>query len=879
MNAIPFLTIRCRKISCDTPDVSHESWTWFVRKWLRILVLPCLCVAFSVSLLPAEDEPFLATVVNPNAVLRSGPGDDYYATNHIAAGQMLEVYYIIDDIWCAVRPPMGSFTWVDARNVRLDKNQIGEVLINGVSARVGSELSNSCGAVQVVLDRGEKVFVFERIETPNDIDTPVWYKIAPPAGEFRFIRLAELQFDNNIDDTQDNIETQSPILLVSGVQPQEQTSRPSSSQLSKVVVPPGSLPMPGASRNSDGTVSNQAVRIAANTRANTADPQPVASADPGIDSDDFREVLGQLKLDLADALLGQETANETMQSLGHQARMLHQTAPNPNDRAEAYQLIVGIERATRVRRHEAGQNRSGDTTSPTTVQEDTRYDSRVMQLPDNSNTNVPEPPPQTPLLRQPSRSTTPGTKSTGTPQRLALPRLEMTDTPAINTTPEPNYAEPIEQYSAPGSFFDRSGRHVAAQDNTGQYANPSAGHYSGQQDFEIYLDQNGRYTDASGHILDGQTLGAILQGADVVLMYDPRTGGYQQVSQHQMQSGQFPGTDRQPDVPQKSWLQRLINGELFQSDTPQSQQYDHSQYGTSPFGSGYAPYTYQSAYGNHGYAPPQQQQQPTKQGMFYTSQPSLIAQQPRRNHNAMPGRYPNNDPPRGWQGRQQAPQQGQGVFPNMIPQEITLPDGVQVPGEMVVYDESQGINLLGNTQNVPQQDQLALLLQQMAAPTMTPVTDTIPIINPQSGYGASQSNLPMTEAESNMRTFQLRSARQEELPNRNANHQVTGRLENGVGRVSKDAFDAIGKLGRVRNASDDMSQYALVDAGGKTICLVTPTPGVELSPYIGQTIGVTGIRGNYVHEGETFRHISAKAVYPVQVASGAVQNAESRVQR
>jgi len=166
---------------------------WFV----RVLLLACLFAGFSVTMLPAEmlpesDEPCLATVIGQNAFLRSGPGDDYYATNRIAAGQVLEVYYVIDDLWCAVRPPSGSFTWVDARNVRLGKNQVGEVLINGVSARVGSELGNMCGAVQVVLDSGEKVFVFERIETPGDIDTPVWYKIAPPAGEFRFVRLADL---------------------------------------------------------------------------------------------------------------------------------------------------------------------------------------------------------------------------------------------------------------------------------------------------------------------------------------------------------------------------------------------------------------------------------------------------------------------------------------------------------------------------------------------------------------------------------------------------------------------------------------------------------------------------------------------------------------
>ena len=841
------------------------------------MLLSCLFVALtsiSITLLPAEDEPFLATAIGQNTTLRSGPGDEYYATNRVDVGQMLEVYYVIDDQWCAVRPPTGSFTWVDARNVRLDKNQVGVVLINGVNARVGSELSNSCGAVQVVLDRGEKVFVFERVETPNDNDTPVWYKIAPPAGEFRFIRLTELQFDH-VPETVEQpqvLQTQSPIILVSGVQ--EQTSRPStnpsrqgSSQLSSIVMPPNSLPIPGASRNSGNaatnqTTPNQDVRIAANTRPsdnpattqNTqANTQANAMGNSGIDSNDFREIFEQLKLDLADALLEQETANETMQSLGHQARMLYQSATNQNERAEAYQLIAGIERATRVRRHETEQNHSDNTVTKTNshnnTQSDERYDRRVVQLPDVPDTDESEASPPTPPLQLPSQ------KPAGTSPRLALPRHDMGNMstltpPEINTTPEPNYAAPIEQYSAQESFFDRSGRHVAAQSHPDQHI--------GQQDFEIYL-ANGRYVDASGQPLDSQTLSAILQGADVVLMYDPQTGGYQQMSQQQLQYGQYPGTSRQPNSPQKNWLQRLVSGELFQSEKTQGQQLNtQQQFGQVSMGSGYAPHTYQSTYGNNGYAPAQQS---AKQGLFATSQQSLIPQQQNRN-NAMPGMYPNNTP-RGWQGQMQGLGQGQAMPPAMM-QEITLPDGVQVPGEMVIYDESQGINLLGNAQNASQPDQLALLLQQMSTPTMT---GNMAVTNSQTDYRTPQVNLPVTEAETRMRTVQLRSDRQEAAPNRNANHQVTGHLENGVGRVSSAAFDGIGKLGRVKNAGGDMPQFALVDASGKTICLVTPTPGVELGTYINKTIGITGILGNYVHEGETFRHISAKAVYPIAASS------------
>jgi len=447
----------------------------------------------------------------------------------------------------------------------------------------------------------------------------------------------------------------------------------------------------------------------------------------------------------------------------------------------------------------------------------------------------------------------------------------------------------MEPYSAQESFFDDSGRHVTSQNDAGQgYARQDQ--YATQQDIEIYLDQHGRYVDASGNVLDGRTLGAILHGADVVLMYDPKTGGYQQLSQQNLRGGQFPGAGRQQAAPQKSWLQRLVSGELFQSDDKsQNQQhrypqqgYSQYQYQDDPFppGSGHAPYTWESAYGddtgfyggnfngNYGgnYGQNTARQQPAKQqGFFATSQPSLIAQsrQPNpRNPNAMPGMVPND---------RQHP-----MFHGMIPQEITLPDGVPA-GEVIVYDESRGVNLFGNMQsvagrnapNASEQDQLAVLLQQMAMPTASPtMTNGMPTNNPQPGYVTPRVNLPMTEAETRMRQFQLRSAQQSEPPrhstSNNANHQVAGRLENGVAKVSGDAFDAIGKLGRVTNLGDDTKRYALVGANGKAICLVTPTPGVALEPYLDQTVGITGIWGLYVREGDSFRQISAKAVYPIQ---------------
>ena len=846
----------------------------------------------------ANDEPFLARVANVDVCLRSGPGDDYYATNLIEAGQMLEVYYVIDDHGCAVRPPAGSYTWVDARNIQLGNNHVGEVLINGVKARVGSELGNMCGTTQVMLDRGERVFVFERVETPNDIDTPVWYKIAPPAGEFRFIRMSDLQFERasmaeSLDMTEQTVDyesdqpkplqMQSPIIQVSDMQPQRNAtqsqapSRPSTRPaVSSQVVPPGSLAVPSSLSQNNQT--------------------PQQPTGPGIDSDDFREILEQLKLDLSEAVIEQETAVDTMQSLSHQARMLYQAASDTNDRAEVYRLIAGIERVTRVRQADAE-------TAVVSRETPDRNDGRVMQLTRandtatnaNASTNG-----TNNAASSPKRPSTTAKKSQPADQLGQLP-IPRTDT--MYTTPEPDYADHIAQYSAQESFFDHNGQYYRGGSGTHglhtQYF--SEGQYQGNQELEFYIDENGRYVDASGQMVDEQTLNAILQNADSVLMLDPNSGEYYEMPRQNGTGGHYAGMSNGSAPPKKSWVQRFISGEMFQkNDMPANpQQYARSFDGQQvPTGSGYAPYTHQLAYGNHATT---QQTPKSKGGFFASSQPSILPQQQDNNNrvsqnmtrtgnayrNMIPGNVANSHGmPQAWP---------QGMPPVM--QEIPLPEGVEIQGEVVVYDESQGVNLLSNMQNPSQTDQIALLIQHMGTPTASGVTlpAASPIVQGNiASPGNSQPRLPLTEAESRMlgrsptniaspqntpaRPVQLMamqqntnapngSASQATLaggsPHKTANHQVTGRLENGVGQVSADAFDAIGKLGRVKNASDEMPKYALADENGKPICLLSPAVGIELNSHIDQTVGITGVKGSYSRDGKTIPHIAVGAVYPI----------------
>ena len=136
-------------------------------------------------------EPYTAAITADGTVVRSGPGDEFYPTSQLQTGNKVEVHYE-QGKWYAIRPPIGSFSWVSAQFVDLGSNNIGTVLAEGLASRIGSDFSDDCDTVQVALKKGEPVLVLERREMPENSASPVWLKIAPPSGEFRWIHRSAL---------------------------------------------------------------------------------------------------------------------------------------------------------------------------------------------------------------------------------------------------------------------------------------------------------------------------------------------------------------------------------------------------------------------------------------------------------------------------------------------------------------------------------------------------------------------------------------------------------------------------------------------------------------------------------------------------------------
>lgn len=137
----------------------------------------------------AELKPnhYKATVVRAKADVFSGPGGQYYRTGVLTEGTTVEVHRTAGG-YLGVRPPEGSFSWAPGDDLQEVEPGIAEVQRDGVPSRVGSLLTEDRNVVHIRLAQGERVRVLSR----TMIDGAEWAQIAPPAGEFRWVRAEDV---------------------------------------------------------------------------------------------------------------------------------------------------------------------------------------------------------------------------------------------------------------------------------------------------------------------------------------------------------------------------------------------------------------------------------------------------------------------------------------------------------------------------------------------------------------------------------------------------------------------------------------------------------------------------------------------------------------
>ena len=132
--------------------------------------------------------PYVAYIAKDGAYVRSGPGQRNYPTGQLQQGYAVQVFRHDGKGWCAIRPPEESFSWLATHEVKPLNQGLAEVVSERAVARVGSRLSQTRSAVQVMLPLGEKVALLQ--SEPND--DPRWLRIKAPAGEFRWVAADHL---------------------------------------------------------------------------------------------------------------------------------------------------------------------------------------------------------------------------------------------------------------------------------------------------------------------------------------------------------------------------------------------------------------------------------------------------------------------------------------------------------------------------------------------------------------------------------------------------------------------------------------------------------------------------------------------------------------
>ena len=156
---------------------------------IRVALACALLACTQADRAAAESSPYQARVIAGGAPVHSGPGDNFYPTDTLTQGDTVEVYREKPGGWLAIRPPAGSYSWVAERDLMVKDGGLAEVVRDDVASRIGSRLNDRHNAAQVRLKKGESVEVLGE----ENISGEKWYKIAPPAGEFRWIQAAVVE--------------------------------------------------------------------------------------------------------------------------------------------------------------------------------------------------------------------------------------------------------------------------------------------------------------------------------------------------------------------------------------------------------------------------------------------------------------------------------------------------------------------------------------------------------------------------------------------------------------------------------------------------------------------------------------------------------------
>ncbi len=122
--------------------------------------------------------------------VRSGPGNNFYATTRLRAGDRVKVVTLPDKKstgWLAIEPPPGSFTWINSTAVQRLNKSSGLVIAAETSLKPSGLPAEVVPAADLALSKlkqGTQVVILDDVRAGPGGS---WYPIEPPPGEYRFI--------------------------------------------------------------------------------------------------------------------------------------------------------------------------------------------------------------------------------------------------------------------------------------------------------------------------------------------------------------------------------------------------------------------------------------------------------------------------------------------------------------------------------------------------------------------------------------------------------------------------------------------------------------------------------------------------------------------
>jgi uncharacterized protein YgiM (DUF1202 family) len=353
---------------------------------LPVLFLHTAAASEQSTMREAHQYPFPAYISVNEAVVRSGPGEEYYETSRLKQGERVEVYDETAD-YLAVRPPKGSYSWISALYVEVEipagtkinsKNGVlGTVVSEGLASRVGCENTEICDTIQVKLKKGEKVLLLGELETPENHASPLWYKIAPPSGEFRWIRRSDVSENkpDTLADTYRAVNTKTlpkkqtlPLLLPPKPEQTVLNTNIPANSISKNAEDRGQI-IQVRFDEADGSKNNlqiaaepitppqikkeevkQSEKIAAVIKPAYLLPSEESSniLTP-LDTTAFQKAFEELK-DETRVVLTRPTEDWIFETLIHRGNELYEVAPTADDLEKIYHLVETLERTRGIRK-------------------------------------------------------------------------------------------------------------------------------------------------------------------------------------------------------------------------------------------------------------------------------------------------------------------------------------------------------------------------------------------------------------------------------------------------------------------------------------------------------------------------------------------------